>query len=177
MPAWLDREPREFEVARPLLASWVKRAHPEQVALRDYRASLASRILPLPSSSSPPFLHFEVAVRNERHLLEDHDLENYLTPLFGSQCLDPSRFALVTARKTVGDRSAIRIGVVEEEVDEDNHVWNACPPVLLTAGLADSRERKEELRAHLGNRGVFLSTFHSGPAARANGAFAPAGVS
>jgi hypothetical protein len=99
------------------------------------------------------FLHFEVAVQGERHLLEDHDLENYLTPLFGTQCLDPNCFALVTAKKKVGGMSFLRIGAIPEQPSSDSRAWETCPPILLSAGLAESRERKEQLRAHLAKWG------------------------
>lgn len=95
----------------PRLASWNKAAHPDQIRLREYLQLLWGQLLPLPAESLPFFLHLDVDVGQPAHLLRHHDLENYLTPLFGLNGLPASRFALVSARKFIGGGSKLELGV------------------------------------------------------------------
>src|SRR5690349_15386905 len=92
---------QDIPVKAPVLASWMKSTHPDQIRLTAYLEDVKSR-LPLPAGPEPLFLALEVGVPNRNQLLLHHDLENYLTPLFGRRCLDPTRFALVRASKRVG---------------------------------------------------------------------------
>src|SRR5512138_2158493 len=83
----------------PQLASWDKSTHPNQIRLQAYLRQIMEELLPLPSDNNLLFLHLDVDVQKPEYLLKHHDLENYLTPLFGMKRLEPSRFVLVTARK------------------------------------------------------------------------------
>jgi len=130
----------------PVLASWMKSEHPDQVRLTAYLERLIRRLSPLPEGPRPLFLHMEVAVSDERKLLTHHDLENYLTPLFGSRWLSPSRFVLVSATKRVGGASRISVGyAIGPEVD-DLSEWDRFTHVL-DGGL--NTNRKTALRDEL----------------------------
>jgi hypothetical protein len=50
---------QEVSGIRPLLASWEKRTHPEQVRLRSYLEDLTSRLGPLPPAPTGLFLHLD----------------------------------------------------------------------------------------------------------------------
>src|SRR4051812_20838721 len=86
---------RQCDDIHPLLASWDKKSHPSQVRLRAYLDDLICRLLPL-SDNAPLFLRLEVDVRDALRLVRHHDLENYLTPIFGSRYLPSAKFYLVT---------------------------------------------------------------------------------
>ena len=92
---------------RPILASWMRSTHPDQIRLTAYLDRLIAGLSPLPTGAQPLFLHMEIAVSDQRRLLTHHDLENYLTPLFGSRWLDSGKFVLVSATKRVGGLSHI----------------------------------------------------------------------
>ena len=101
---------RQVDGITPLLASWEKSSHPAQIRLRAYLSATVAALLPLPADG-PLFLHLDVDVEDPTRLLRHYDLENYLTPLFGSRWLPASRFVLVSARKFVGGGSHIAWGV------------------------------------------------------------------
>jgi hypothetical protein len=100
---------RQIDGLSPLLASWEKSTHPAQVRLRAYLDELLCKLSPLPEDG-PLFLRLEVDVQDPQRLLRHYDLENYLTPLFGSRCLPSARFPFVVARKYVGGGSRIAWG-------------------------------------------------------------------
>jgi hypothetical protein len=102
----------------PLLALWEKASNPAQQRLEAYLAWLASELGPLPPEPQPLFLHLEIDVHEPGRLTHHHDLENYLTPLFGSRYLDPRRFLLVSGHKKVDDGSHLVIGRVREMTKE-----------------------------------------------------------
>jgi len=133
----------DIPVEAPALASWMKSTHPDQIRLMAYLADVKSR-LPLPAGPEPLFLALEVGVRDRNKLLSHHDLENYLTPLFGRQCLDPNRFTLVRASKRVGGPSRIRVGYANGPVIQDLSTWHSFE-TQLDCGLT-SGERKASLR-------------------------------
>lgn len=93
----------------PRLASWDRSDHPQQVQLRAYLAELKERLTPLPDAG-PLYLDLTVDVIEPTRLHKHYDLENYLTPLFGSRVLPARRFAFVRATKRVGGGSSIRCG-------------------------------------------------------------------
>ncbi|RPI91701.1 MAG: hypothetical protein EHM40_14930, partial [Chloroflexi bacterium] len=95
---------------KPRLASWDKEAHPAQIRLRGYRDALMAALLPLPEDDRPLFLHLDIDVEQPSHRLKHHDLENYLTPLFGGGALNAARFFLVSASKYVGGGSRLLLG-------------------------------------------------------------------
>lgn len=113
---------RRVEGIRPLLASWEKSTHPAQVRLGCYLDEVACALRPLPESG-PLFVHLDVDVEDAHRLLHHYDLENYLTPLFGARCLPASRFALVSARKTVGGGSRILCGIAAPTKQMDCPGW------------------------------------------------------
>jgi len=99
----------------PRLASWDAKTYPSQGRLRAYLKDLMARLDPLPPAPLPLFLHLSVDVRERENLLQGHDLENYLTPLFGREWLDPARFVRVSAAKHVGKGSRLTIGLAKRE--------------------------------------------------------------
>jgi hypothetical protein len=60
---------QEVNGIRPLLASWEKRTHPEQVRLRSYLEDLTSRLGPLPPAPTGLFLHmgYDLLSPQRRH--------------------------------------------------------------------------------------------------------------
>lgn len=131
----------------PVLASWDRSSHPSQVRLRTYLGEVVATLSPLPDGV-PLFLHLDVDVGDTQRLLRHHDLENYLTPLFGSRWLPASKFALVSARKYVGGGSRIAWGYAEPGVPMDPAAWRHYS---LNAGQgASQRAWKEKIRTGLG---------------------------
>ncbi len=102
---------KEVKNIEPLVASWEKSTHPAQIRLRAYLEQLMLELKPLPSVQGSLFLHMDIDVRQPARLLRHYDLENYLTPLFGRQWLDASRFSFVSARKQVGAGSRLLLGL------------------------------------------------------------------
>lgn len=113
---------REISSIVPILAQWQATTHPAEVRLRAYVAKLVEDLSPLPTQS-PLFLHLDVDVQEEKRLLQHHDLENYLTPLFGRRWLPADRFVLVSARKYVGGGSRVLCGVARKLLDGDDPMW------------------------------------------------------
>jgi hypothetical protein len=93
-----------------------------------YLTSLTSALSPLPDADAPLSLHFEVAVADRSHLSQHHDLENYLTPLFGRRWLDANRFVHVSATKGIGGTSRIRIGIAESANLSEDWTYLGCSP-------------------------------------------------
>ena len=132
----------------PQLASWDKLSHPSQVRLRGYLDTLMVALLPLPAADQPLFLHLDIDVRQPIFLLKHHDLENYLTPLFGAQRLDASRFVLVTARKFVGGGSKLLLGTARPVSDHLlGDSWQHFSHVAQVS--LQSKPGKENLRTAL----------------------------
>ncbi|MEX1230505.1 MAG: hypothetical protein WEB58_09705 [Planctomycetaceae bacterium] len=113
---------RVLDSVSPLLASWDKSTHPSQVNLRAYVHDVVARLSPLPQDV-PLFLHMNVDVKDPIRLSRHHDLENYLTPLFGRRYLPPERFVLVTANKFVGGGSQIVCGVANSTSESESNGW------------------------------------------------------
>jgi hypothetical protein len=86
----------------------------------------------------------EVGVRDPQKLLIHHDLENYLTPLFGPTWLDPDKFVLVTARKGVRSTSSIVVGLATGPAIEDLVGWYSFATTL--DGGFSRKTRKTGLR-------------------------------
>lgn len=133
---------------QPVLASWNAKTDPDQVRLQAYLDDVISRLGSLPQYDTPLFLHMEIDVKEPTTLVRHHDLENYLTPLFGAQRLDPRRFVLVSAVKRVGGGSRIILGVAQaQEAPADmtsfGHFASAMP------GNAYAKAWKDSLRKAL----------------------------
>lgn len=136
----------QVEGIKPLLASWEKSSDPAQVRLRAYLDDVTPQLLPLPEAGQL-FLHMDIDVEDSRRLLRHYDLENFLTPLFGSRWLPANRFSLVTARKYVGGGSRILCGLAKPKPASDDADWS-CSTVEVGRG-AGMGEWKEKLRASL----------------------------
>jgi hypothetical protein len=109
----------------PQLASWDKSTHPSQIRLQVYLQRLMEELLSTLPENEPLYLNLDVDVKKPEYLLRHHDLENYLTPLFGVRYLNPARFALVTARKYVGGGSGLEVGIARPaENGELTSNWN-----------------------------------------------------
>jgi hypothetical protein len=132
----------------PQLASWDKSTHPSQIRLRAYRQPIMEELLSLLPDNDPLFLHLDVDVQKPEHLLKHHDLENYLTPLFGTNLLDSSRFALVTARKFVGGGSKLEMGIARPLAhDLLTKGWEHF--ANTSRGSAQTKQWQETLRSAL----------------------------
>ncbi|MCX6050266.1 MAG: hypothetical protein NT075_34645 [Chloroflexi bacterium] len=129
----------------PRLASWNKKTDPAQIRLQTYLDNLMARISPLPQSERRLFLHLDVDVQQPVRLLRHYDLENYLTPLFGSTVLDPSRFAFVSAKKYVGGGSRLLLGVASSATDINTvKGWEHFS--FTAQGSVQTKQWKENLR-------------------------------
>jgi hypothetical protein len=129
----------------PQLASWDKSSAPSQIRLKAYLRQIMNEVIPVPTDNAPLFLHLDVDVQKQSYLLKHHDLENYLTPLFGAHLLDAKRFFLVTARKYVGGGSQLLLGVAQPARDNKLvEVWNHFE--FTTRGSVQSKQWKENLR-------------------------------
>ncbi len=132
----------------PQLASWDKANHPSQIRLQAYRGPLMDELLPLLPENTPLFLHLDVDVVKPEHLLRHHDLENYLTPLFGTKHLNAGRFVLVTARKYVGGGSRLEVGIARPA--QNDLMSSGWTHFSYTAqGSLQSKQWKENLRTAL----------------------------
>jgi hypothetical protein len=130
---------------KPQLASWDKSTHPSQIRLQTYRQPIMDELLPLLPEALPLFLHLDVDVQQPARLLKHYDLENYLTPLFGTKWLDASRFVLVTARKFIGGGSQLQIGIARPVTNDlRTHDWDHF--AYTAHGSVQSKQWKENLR-------------------------------
>ncbi len=148
MPAILWKPDKILQTVsgiEPQLASWDKRTHPSQIRLKKYLDEVMKELHPVQFVNLPLFLHLDVDVRKAESLLKHHDLENYLTPLFGSQKLDSKQFSLVSARKYVGGGSRLQIGsatvVTNNSILSDWRHFN-----YTTHGSTQNNQWKENLR-------------------------------
>jgi hypothetical protein len=129
----------------PQLASWDKQTHPSQITLKAYRQPIMDAILPILPQNETLFLNLDVDVQKPQYLQKHHDLENYLTPLFGMQLLPASRFVLVTARKYVGGGSILTVGIARPA--EDNLLNSGWYHFAHTShGSVQSKQWKVTLR-------------------------------
>jgi hypothetical protein len=130
---------------KPQLASWDRQTHPSQIRLQSYLLPVMDALLPRLSQEGEFFLHLDVDVERPAHLLRHHDLENYLTPLFGMKRLDASRFPLVTARKYVGGGSRLVVGTARHTAD--SVLFQNWAHFSYTAhGSVQTKQWKEKLR-------------------------------
>lgn len=129
----------------PQLASWDKRNHPSQIRLRRFLDTIIEQLHPLPVADSPLFLSMDVDVHNQENLLKYHDLENYLTPLFGSLVFPAARFVFVTSRKYVGGGSKLQIGIARRVTNNPtSEGWNHFG--FTAQASIQSKEWKSNLR-------------------------------
>ena len=134
----------EVQVEKPLVAQWEAKDNPAQIRLNDYLAKLVTLLSPIPDTGSL-FLHFEICVDNARKLLSGCDLENFLFPLFGRQWLPADRFVLVSARKSVGKSSSVRIGIALNDAAPLDGWFSK----RIIAGSGSGKEWKERVRGLL----------------------------
>ena len=156
---WTSRDAiKTIHNIEPRLASWEKRTHPAQVRLQSYLDQLVAAIMPLPPQPQPLFLHLDIDVGVPERLVRHHDLENYLTPLFGRRWLDPSRFVLVSARKQVGEGSRLIVGVAQPQTS----ALQGWEHFTCLAGIGtQTKQWKVNLRTALAN--AKLQTLPAGP--------------
>lgn len=131
----------------PQLASWDKKTHPSQLRLQAYRQPVIAQLTPFLPESDPLYLHLDVDVAKPEHLLRHHDLENYLTPLFGLRYLPPARFVLVTARKFFGGGSRLEAGIARPASIDMPHDWQHF--AYTAHESLQSKQWKENLRTAL----------------------------
>lgn len=106
-----------LDEVEPVLESWDRRDHPDQLRSGTYVADAFRRVGPLPSGE-PLYLSLRVDVKTPDRLLRDHDLENYVFPLFGTGAFRPAQFALVIGTKGVGG------GPRDDRIVELHLHWN-----------------------------------------------------
>lgn len=148
---------RRVENITPQLASWNAKTHPDQVRIGAYLADIVSRTGVLPDGNQL-CLRLKVDVGHASRLTHHHDLENYLTPLFGTQCFDPRRFVFVSAAKRVGGGSSLSIGHAEATAI-DLEGWK---DFSAAAGHgAGTKQWKEQLRTKLAAQ--VPQPLHDGP--------------
>jgi len=140
---------------KPQLASWDKLTYPSQIRLQAYRHELMNKLHPLPSNDLPLFLHLDVSVQHPTHLVKHHDLENYLTPLFGNKLLDSKRFVLVTAQKFIGGESQLIAGVARP-TNTSPTGWSHF--AYTAQGSVQSKQWKENLHHALSTSNPILLT-------------------
>ena len=129
----------------PQLASWDKKTHPSQIRLHTYLQPVMDELIPVLPENEPLFLHLDVDVQKPEHLLRHHDLENYVTPLFGLKHLNSARFALVTSRKFVGGGSKLIVGIARPAEDNlSDYGWNHF--AYMAQGSVQSKQWKQNLR-------------------------------
>lgn len=133
----------------PRLASWNSKDHPDQIRLRTYLDDLRRRVGNLPSNTNS-FIRLCVDVVDERKLTRHHDVENYLTPLFGSKWFDHRQFPLVLGSKHVGAGSSLTIGTVTEtETESFDAEWQH---LSLNAGKSPTtKEWKQRINEFVEN--------------------------
>ncbi len=96
----------------PRLASWEHKQHRDQIRLRSYLDNLYSPVEKLLIGQKSLFLDLRIDVGDKQKLIRQHDVENYLTPLFGTNWFDHQQFPLVSGSKHVGGGSILTIGTV-----------------------------------------------------------------
>ncbi len=98
---------KNLPLAKPKLASWNAKSDREQMELKKYLDDIEQSLGPLPQAPGL-FLHMEIDVQNPIHLLQEHDLDNYLYPVVKK--LGAYRFRLISATKRIGGGSYLQIG-------------------------------------------------------------------
>src|SRR5262245_582300 len=101
---------RKLDDFAPLVAQWEKSTHPVQVRLTQYQESIAQEFSPIIAERAGIGLHLQIPVNDAAKWLRQYYLENYLTPLFGTRCLDARKFALVSAEKRPGLDLRLSVG-------------------------------------------------------------------
>jgi hypothetical protein len=115
----------------PLLASWESKQHTAQIRLRSYLDDLRFKVGELPTDR-PLCLDLRIDVRDLVRLSRHYDVENYLTPLFGSSWFNHRQFPLVHGTKCVGGGSSLTI--YEIQPDSSATLANAWHHVAMNAG-------------------------------------------
>ena len=118
------------------------------------------RVGPLPAEQ-PLFLSLTVDVKAREWLLRFHDLENYLFPLFRTECFRPAQFMLVSGTKRVGGGSTLQLGVAQPMDGDGLFGWThyACSPGSGT----QTKSWKERIRRSLIS--AALTPMRDGPVA------------
>jgi hypothetical protein len=98
----------EIKLIEPQLESWNAKYDPAQIRLQKYLDEIQRELGILPPVETELFLHIDIDVRKEEHLLHHHDLDNYLYPVVHR--LGAAHFKFVSATKGVGGVSRIVIG-------------------------------------------------------------------
>jgi len=136
----------------PLLASWEHKEHPSQIRLRCYLDDVCSKVGELPTDRAL-FLELRVDVRDPQKLTRHYDVENYLTPLFGTSWFDHRQFPLVHGTKCVGGGSSLTVGEIQTE---SSAILGASWQHLATnAGKSPTlKSWKERLNEYVASSGV-----------------------
>jgi hypothetical protein len=91
--------------------------HAAQARLVEYLTDFSQRVLPLPDTALPLYLHLHVHVPRETNVLHGYVLETFLAPLFGARWLDGYRFSLVIGTKGLEQPSQLTIGLAHPTSD------------------------------------------------------------
>lgn len=98
---------KKIRLINPKLASWNANSDPAQIAVQRYCDDIEKELGSLLSNSDLS-LCMEIDVKDQKHLLHQHDLDNYLYPVVKK--LGANRFTLIRAIKRIGGGSFLSIG-------------------------------------------------------------------
>jgi len=98
----------EIKLIEPQLESWNAKSDPAQIKLQKYLDEIERELGYIPSIGNRLFLHMDIDVLKQEHLLQHHDLDNYLYPIV--KRLGAARFIYVSATKRVWGGSRLVIG-------------------------------------------------------------------
>lgn len=136
----------------PLLASWESKQHTAQIRLRSYLDDLRFKVGELPTDR-PLCLDLRVDVRDLVRLSRHYDVENYLTPLFGSSWFNHRQFPLVHGTKCVGGGSSLTVS--EIQTDSTATLGQPWHHVATNAGSSPTlKSWKQRLNDCLASSGV-----------------------
>jgi hypothetical protein len=143
---------------RPQLASWNKAGDPDQLRLTQYldtvQELLASRIAALPD---PLALRLDVGLPDAVHLLDAHDLDNYLYPLAARLTAATGRqFVTVWGTKQHAERSWVRVEQAQPDLAPATFAASA---LTTTSASSQSTAYKQQLRDEL----LHLEPLSAGP--------------
>lgn len=104
----IDTSYKKICLPDPKLASWNAKSDPEKIAVEKYCDDIEEQFISLLPRTSGLSLHMEIDVKEQKHLLYNHDLDNYLYPVV--KRIGARRFTFVSAIKRVGGGSYLQIG-------------------------------------------------------------------
>lgn len=144
----------------PRLASWNANDHPDQIRLKAYLDDLRKRIGDIPKQENL-YIALRVDVQDERKLIRHHDVENYLTPLFGSKWFDHRQFPLVIGAKHVGNGSTLTIGTMQlQDANTLEQSWHHLSMNVGSSPTSQAWKQRLNEFAEQANPGIIPADQH-----------------